>query len=45
MFSKCAETNSGPHGVEVLMELGYTWEEIETLNRKGVTAFGETDAK
>ena len=33
------------HTEEVLLELGYTWEEIEALNRKGVTAFGETSGK
>jgi crotonobetainyl-CoA:carnitine CoA-transferase CaiB-like acyl-CoA transferase len=33
------------HTEEVLLELGYSWDEIEALNRKGVTAFGETDAK
>ncbi len=30
---------------ELLLELGYTWEQIEALNRAGVTAFGEPEAK
>lgn len=29
------------HNEEILLELGYTWEEMETLNRNGVTAFAE----
>ena len=33
------------HNEEVLLELGYSWEEIESLNRKGVTSFGETSSK
>ena len=33
------------HTEEVLLELGYTWEQIEALNRKGVTAFGEPGGK
>jgi crotonobetainyl-CoA:carnitine CoA-transferase CaiB-like acyl-CoA transferase len=33
------------HNEEYLLELGYSWEEIEALNRKGVTAFGEPDGK
>jgi CoA:oxalate CoA-transferase len=33
------------HNEEVLLELGYSWEEIEALNRAGVTAFGETAGK
>ena len=33
------------HNEEVLLELGYSWEEIEALNRKGVTSFGETSSK
>ena len=33
------------HHEEVLLELGYTWEEIEALNRKGITAFGESTGK
>jgi crotonobetainyl-CoA:carnitine CoA-transferase CaiB-like acyl-CoA transferase len=33
------------HNEEVLLELGYSWEEIESLNRKGITSFGETSSK
>jgi crotonobetainyl-CoA:carnitine CoA-transferase CaiB-like acyl-CoA transferase len=29
------------HNEEVLLELGYTWEQIEALNRAGVTAMVE----
>jgi CoA:oxalate CoA-transferase len=29
------------HNEEILLELRYTWEEIEALNRAGVTAFGD----
>ena len=33
------------HTEAVLLELGYTWEQIEALNRKGITAFGEAGGK
>ena len=33
------------HNEEVLLELGYTWEEIEALNRAGVTAFVEGEER